>query len=352
MSKPDLRVALFACLLAGSAHAADLALLFDDSAVLDVRIEAPIGVLMEVRPDESYLKGTFALTDSDGQEHQFPLKLRTRGNYRRDESHCDFAPIRLNFPRDDVYGTLLTGQDKLKLVTHCRTRESRYENYLLREYLAYRLFAALSDASFRVRLLRITYVDNQDGSDLTRYGFVIEEDKAVRKRNGLKNVKARLVRHDDHDASRQNLVHVFQYMIGNTEYSLTSPEPNKNCCHNMDLASATRQPPYIALPFDFDFSGLVGAEYAEPNPRYPIRTVDTRFYKGLCKNNELLPATLDLFQSKREELFTIIDEIAAIDKKTAGAMRPARSYIETFYKLIDDPDEVRKQLIERCNEPE
>ena len=350
MPKPDLRIALIACLLAGFANAADLALLFDDSAVLDVRIEAPIGVLMEVRPDEAYLKGTFSLTESDGQEHQFPLKLRTRGNYRRDKSHCDFAPIRLNFPRDDVYGTLLTGQDKLKLVTHCRTHEYKYEDYLLREYLAYRLFAALSDASFRVRLLRVTYVDTQDGSDLTRYGFVIEDDKAVRKRNDLKNVKVRQVGHDDHDASRQNLVHVFEYMIGNTEYSLTSPEPSKNCCHNIDLLSATKEPPYIALPYDFDFSGLVGAEYAEPNPRYPIKTVTTRFYKGLCKNNALLPETLGLFQRKREDLFAIIDEIAAIDEKTARAMRPARGYIEKFYKLIDDPDEVRKQLAERCTE--
>jgi hypothetical protein len=350
MSIRDLRAVLFACLLAGPVEAADHAPLFADNAVLDVRIEAPIGVLMDVRPDEAYLKGTFTLTGSDGLEVLFPLKLRTRGNYRRDKSHCDFAPIRLNFRKNDVYDTLLAGQDKLKLVTHCRTDEYKYENYLLREYLAYRLFAALSNTSYRVRLLRVTYIDTQDASDLTRYGFVIEDDKAVRKRNGLKNVKVRQVGPDDHDASRQNLVHVFEYMIGNTEYSLTSPEPGKNCCHNMDLASANKEPPYIALPFDFDFSGLVDAEYAEPNPRYPIKTVSTRFYKGLCKNNALLPETLDQFQSKREELFAIIDEIAAIDKKTARAMRPARSYIEKFYKVIDDPDKVREQLTEGCND--
>ena len=351
MSMPDLRAVMLACLLAGSAEAADNARLFDDDAVLDVRIAAPIGVLMDVRPDEAYLKGTFTLIDSDGQEHLFPLKLRTRGNYRRDKSHCDFAPIRLNFPRNDVYNTPLAGQDKLKLVTHCRSKESKYEDYLLREYLAYRLFGALSETSYRVRLLRITYVDTQDGNNLARYGFVIEDDKAARKRSGLKKVKLRQVGHDDHDAGRQNLVHVFQYMIGNTEYSLTAPEPGKNCCHNMDLLSATKEPPYIALPFDFDFSGLVGASYAEPNPRYPIKTVSTRFYKGLCKNNALLPETLDFFQRKREDLFAIIDEIATLDEKTARAMRPARDYIEKFYKVIDDPDEVQKQLAGRCAEP-
>ena len=351
MSMPDLRAVMFVCLLASSAEAAGQALLFDENAVLDVRIEAPIGVLMDVRPDEAYLKGTFAFTDSNAQEHTVSLKLRTRGNYRRDKSHCDFAPIRLNFPRNDVYGTLLTGQDKLKLVTHCRTHEAEYQHYLLREYLAYRLFAALSETSYRVRLLRITYVDTQDVSELTRYGFVIEDDKSVRKRNGLKKDKSRQVGHDDHDARRQNLDHVYQYMIGNTEYSLSAQEPGKNCCQNMDLLSATKQPPFIALPFDFDFSGLVDAPYAEPNPRYPIKTVSTRFYKGLCKNNALLPETLDIFQSRRKDLLAVIDEIAGLDEDTARAMQSARNYIETFYKVIDDPDGVQEQLAGRCAEP-
>ena len=195
MPIPDLRAVMLACLLAGSAVAADHAPLFNDNDVLEARIEAPIGVLMDVRPDETYLKGMFTLTDLDGQEHLFPLKLRTRGNYRRAEHHCDFAPIRLNFRKNDVYDSLLDGQDKLKLVTHCRTNEPEFDDYVLREYLAYRLFAELSDTSYRVRLLHITYVDTQDGSNITRYGFVIEDDKAVAKRNGLKRVKVRRVGH-------------------------------------------------------------------------------------------------------------------------------------------------------------
>jgi hypothetical protein len=347
----DLRAVLLACLLAGPAVAADPAPLFSDHTVLDVRIEAPIKVLMEVRPDESYLKGTFVFTDLDGVERDMPLKLRTRGNYRRDESHCDFAPIRLNFPKNDVYGTLLEGQDKLKLVTHCRSDAPQHERYLLREYLAYRLFAELSEISYRVRLLRITYHDPYEDESLTRYGFVIEDDKAVAKRNELKTIKFRRVTHDDYDPLYQNLVHVFQFMIGNTEYSLTSPEPSKNCCHNVDLMAAIKAPPFIPVPFDFDFSGLVDAAYAEPNPRYPIRTVRTRFYKGRCKNNAQIPETLAEFQRKRDDLFAVIASVADLDDQAARSARAARDYIERFYKLIGDPDEVRKQLVEHCDEP-
>lgn len=351
MPMPEPRAVVFACLLAGQAAAADhSAPLFGDDAVLDVRIEAPMKVLMDVRPDDAYVEGTFSYEDLDGRVRQLPLKLRTRGNYRRDKSHCDFAPLLLNFPKKMVSGTLLAGQDKLKLVTHCRSSEFRFEQYLLREYIGYRLFSELSEISYRVRLLRITYHDPYEDTELTRYGFVVEDDKAVAKRNDLQLVKVRRATRDNHDAARQNLVHVFQYMIGNTEYSLTSPEPDKNCCHNMDLLSASNEAPFIALPFDFDFSGLVDSPYAEPNPRYPIRTVRTRFYKGRCSNNARLPETLDLFQRKREDLFAVIDHVADLDKRAARAARAARRYIKKFYKVIEDPEKVRKRLVEHCDE--
>lgn len=348
MPLPAIVSLLYVVTLTSATEASERAPLFADHTVLDVRIEAPIGVLMDVRPDEAYLKGTFVFPDLDGAEQRMPLKLRTRGNYRRDKSHCDFAPIRLNFPKGGVHRTWLDGQDKLKLVTHCQTYEFKFEYYLLREYLAYRFFAELSDISYGVRLLRITYFDTEDQKELTRYGFVIEDDKAVAKRNDLKIVNTRFVEHEQHVAARQNLVHVFEYMIGNTEYSLVAPEPDKKCCHNMDLLSATREPPFVALPYDFDFSGLVQAAYAEPNPKYPIKSVRTRFYKGRCSNNELLPDTLELFRSKRDALLAIIDSVEAIDDKSARAARPARSYVEKFFEIIDDPDAVTKQLVERC----
>jgi len=351
MSTSDLRVVPLFCLLAGAAQASEPAPLFSDDTALDVRIEAPMKVLMDVRPDEADLKGSFTFTDIDGEEREVSLKLRTRGNYRRDASHCDFAPIRLDFPKNDVYRTLLSGQNKLKLVTHCRNYEFEFEYYLFREYLAYRLFSELTDVSYRVRLMNVTYIDPQEDTEITRFGFVIEDDKAVAKRNGLKFAKIRHVTLDDHDRARQNLVNVFQFMIGNTEYSLTSPEPDKKCCHNIDLLSATKEAPFIAVPFDFDFSGLVSASYAEPNPRYPIKSVRTRFYKGRCANNDLLPDTLELFRRKRDDLLAIVDQVSYFDEKAASAIRPARQYVEDFYELIDDPEEVRKQLVEHCDEP-
>ena len=173
--------------------------LFAEDGILRVTIDAPIATLMDVRPDEAYLKGSFTFTDLDGAEKRVSLKLRTRGNFRRKPEHCDFAPIRLNFVKSEVKNTLFDGQDKLKLVTHCKTWEEGFEEYVFREYLAYRIYQVLTDVSYRVRLLDITYFDTQKDGELNRIGFVIEDDGDVRDRNDLEKVKVRFLDYQYYD---------------------------------------------------------------------------------------------------------------------------------------------------------
>ncbi len=341
-------------LAAATACGADSApaALFADNAVIEAQLDAPFSTLMNDRPDEAELTGSFAWVEPDGTSRRVEAKLRTRGNYRRAKNHCDFAPLRINFKKGDVAGTVFDGQDKLKLVTHCRTWEREFQSIILREYLAYRLFRELTDVGYGVRLLRIRYHNTESGNDYTRFGFVIEEDKAMSRRNGLEFAGRQRMSHDQYDRARQNLVQVFQYMIGNTEYSLLSPEPGKDCCHNADVLSADKTPPFIVVPFDFDFSGLVDAPYAQPNPRYPIKNVRTRYYKGLCANNDLLPATLDVFRDRREAMFRVIDQLEPLPVAGKSAARSARRYIDEFYEILDDPAAVEANLVARCRAPE
>jgi hypothetical protein len=355
-ARPCHALALLPCLVlaATAAFGTDPspAPLFGSDDLLEVTLDGPFNALMNDRPDEAELTGSFAWDEPDGTAHRVEVKLRTRGNYRRAKHHCDFAPLRLNFKKGDVAGTVFDGQDKLKLVTHCRTWEREFRSIILREYLAYRLFRELTDISYGVRLLRVTYFNTQSGNDYTRYGFVIEDNKAMSRRNDLKFAGRRFVSHDEYDRARQNLVQVFQYMIGNTEYSLLSPEPEKDCCHNADVLSADKTPPFKIVPFDFDFSGLVEAPYAQPNPKYPIKRVRTRYYKGLCANNDLLPATLDAFRDRREAIFSVIAELKSLPESGATAARTAQRYIEEFYEILDDPAAVEEKLVAQCRVPE
>jgi hypothetical protein len=324
--------------------------LFADDSLLEVRIEAPITTLMDVRPDVAYLDGSFTYAEPDGSTRKLSLKLRTRGNYRRDPSHCSFAPIRLNFVKSELKGTLFEGQDKLKLVTHCRTIEGiTFEQVVAREYFAYRLLHEITSISYAVRMFDITYVDTESGKETHRLGFVIEDDKAVAKRNGLRVVKLERVAPEDLDPRRQNLVHLFSYLIANTEYSFVNPEPGKECCHNIDVLSATGGPPYLPLPFDFDFAGIVNAPYAQPNPRYPIRIVRTRFYKGVCSNNALLPESIELLLAREDAIRQLIEETGFLSPKS---QRSIENMVDKFYAIIADPGAIAEYLTGKCNEAE
>ena len=326
----------------------DVAPLFATDTVLEVTIEAPMGALMDVRPDKAYLDGSFTFTKEDGTRQKLGLKLRTRGNYRRAKEHCDFAPIRLNFSKSQVKDTLFAGQNKIKLVTHCQNNEPKYEQLVLREYLAYRMLHELTPKSFAVRLMRITYIDTENKQSRTKLGFVIEEGDAVAKRNGMKLAKVGLVTREYLDLDQENLIHVFEYMIGNTEYSVLRSEPNKNCCHNVDLMAPKGVSLYTPIAYDFDFAGLVNAPYAEPNPRYGLPTVRVRLFKGRCEYDEPLQNTIRYFHEKKDRLYQIIDES---DLLTSISASHIRKYIDTFYERIAEPADVEKWLIDKCYEP-
>jgi len=321
--------------------------LFADHAPLPVTIEAPLTTLMRDRPDEEYLDGTFSFTGEDGEVRTVDLKVRTRGKYRRQVEHCDFAPLRLNFRREQVADTEFGGQDKLKLVTHCKSDRPYYEQLVLREFLAYRFLRAMTDKSFAVRLFQIDYVDTEGAKSMTKVGFVIEDDDDVAERNGMVAVKTGNISSGDLDRGQQNLINVFQYLIGNTEYSLTVGEPDADCCHNADLMSATGGPPFTPLAYDFDFAGIVNAPYAEPNPRFKLRTVRHRLYRGSCENNELLPATVQRFLDKRDVIYGIVDELELLSSRSR---RDVTRYLNSFYDHIAQTKSMHARFLDRCED--
>jgi hypothetical protein len=319
--------------------------LFASHAPLEVTIEAPLTTLMDERPDDEYLEGTFSYIGDDGAVQTFDLKIRARGKFRLQEDICNFAPIRLNFKKKQVADTLFAGQDKLKLVTHCQQNKPLYEQFVLREYLAYRILQVMTDKSFGVRLLHINYVDTEGRSSRTKYGFVIEDDDDVADRNGMKSINIGDVTHDDLDPRQQNLVYMFQYMIGNTDFSLINGPEISKCCHNSKLLSGTGGAPFTPLPYDFDFSGLVKAPYASPDRRYRLASVRSRLYRGHCSNNDLLPDTFRLFLDRKDAVYAIVDELEIF---TANTRRLVIRYLDSFYDCITRPEAIAVEFTDKC----
>jgi hypothetical protein len=317
--------------------------LFADDAMLEVRITAPFSSIMELRSNTEDMDGTLSYQDAEAGEVVLDIGVRTRGRYRRQEDVCSFPPLRLSFSK--TKGTLFAKTSKLKLVTHCRTDMERYTQALLKEYIAYRMLNRVTDRSFRVRLLRATYIESGSGEVVdSNYAFLIEHKKQLAKRLDLKVDNSESARVSALDGEHLNLGSVFQYLIGNTDFSPIKGAKGEACCHNYVLMG-DKNGTLLSVPYDFDMSGLVSAPYATPNPRFGLRNVRERLYRGRCDNNEHLDTSIRAFQDNREAIFGLAAATPGLSKMYQAKVT---NYIGSFYKIIDSPRQVDRRLRNNC----
>lgn len=337
-------VAAFLAGLALASPAAAQTRIFTDDVERAIVIEAPMDSIVRraARTTDAY-PGTLTLRDGP----RFDVELQARGMFRRISGSCTFPPLRLDFQGAQVRGTAFHGQNRLKLVTRCR---SNFEHLLALEYTAYRLFNAITPQSFRVQPLEVTYRDTEGRRrEETQFNFLIEDIDDVARRNRLVaiDVERRELNSAQLDPRAATTVALFQYMIGNLDWDYLNIAEGRSCCHNINhlAASATSRESVIPVPYDFDHSGFVDAPYATPPEGVAIRSVRTRVYRGYCRHNDQLPAVRDLFLQRREQIYAAIDGETRL---TAGQRAGARRYIEGFYEIADDPAEWNRQIVERC----
>jgi len=318
--------------------------LFQSLDVVTARLVAPLATVMSNRNEDAQFEGKLLYVDEAGDNTELDVEIRARGRFRRQKENCTFPPLRLNFKKSQTDGTLFDNQDKLKLVTHCKDRSERYEQALLREYLAYRILNQVTDISFRVRLLRITYEDT-DARKPARvaYGFVVEHKDRLGKRTGLKVLDIESTSVSALQPRYTNLVSVFQFLIGNTDFSPIAGS-KETCCHNHVLFGQDGDLAY-SVPYDFDQAGLVNAPYAGPNPRFQLSSVRQRLYRGRCKNMQFLDETLEQYRQQRDSILKLPEEqvgLADSTRKTLG------KYLAQFYEIIDSPKKVNRKLVRKC----
>ena len=337
-------LALFA--VSGVAHAnGNPDPLFANDDIIEVRIEAPFSAIMQDRQSEEYTPGIFQHTDATGKTVRFDIGLRARGNFRRRVDICDFTPLRLNFKKSQTDGTLFDHQNKLKLVTHCKSNSPRYEQLVLNEYLAYRVLNILTDISFQVRLLRVTYVDTaRNNSERVNLAFLVEHRDRLAKRIDSAIVKTRMVTLPMLDSDYTVLTSIFHYFIGNTDFSPVASAPGEDCCHNHALF-AREDEKYYSIPYDFDMAGFVNAPHARPNPRFHLRSIRERLFRGRCLNNEGVPESVERFFDRREEIYALINAQQLVTKATRKSML---QFVDGFYKSLDSPKKITKNLTKHC----
>ncbi len=310
--------------------------LFESEAVLSFTLFADFKALKGDREQDS--EDRPARLEFESGEEAITLQIRTRGNFRLKRETCrDMPPLRLNFPKKAVRGTVFEGQDKLKLVTHCRNH-SNYEQNTLQEYLVYRMYNLVTDISFQARLVRVTYVDsNGEEDDIARYGFLIESEKAIEERLNVEFLEPETIHPASYDPTAALRISLFQHMIGNTDWSMVRR-------HNVKLVR-TEERVHHPIPYDFDWSGIVNARYAKPDPSLNIRNVRTRVYRGFCLETFDYEQATTTFQHLRgpfEEL------VQGLDGLTDDAREDLVKYIASYYEILDSDERVQDKLVKAC----
>jgi hypothetical protein len=316
--------------------------LFQSHETLDVTISLPLTTMLRERPTEEDLEGTLTYTGEDGAARTLDVKIRARGHSRH--QICKIPPLWLNFKKSQVKDTLFHKQNKLKLSVHCRDSD-RYEQTLLREYVAYRILNLATPMSFQVRLLRITWLDTEGEADpQVRYAFLLEHKNRLGKRIDRKDLKIDETSVAALDPVHLNLTSVFQFLIGNTDFSPIAKSQYNECCHNYVLFSNDRDL-LMAIPYDFDQAGIVSAPYALPGEQFGIRSVRERIYRGRCDNNGYVEGSIEQFRAVRNNVFALIE---TQDGLTRQVRKLVATYVRQFYDIVDDPRRVTRQMINEC----
>jgi hypothetical protein len=278
----------------------------------------------------------------EGSAPAVPLKvnLRTRGAIRLQPDVCGFPPLSIEL-KQDAKRTVFDGQSTVKLVAHCN-EGPRFDQLVLLEYLAYRLYNVMTPRSFRVRLARATYVDSKSGRTLSTHNAVfIEDDDDVARRMEGRAVEMTGLLFKDFDQESLTLMTVFQYMIGNPDYSITG-------MHNVRLVQTAANVRY-AITWDFDVTGLVDPQYELHNARLrkEIAAVRVRSYLGPCRSAEELEPTLAAFRAKQAEMRALVDSIPGLDD---AERRKAAEYLGEFFTVIGSKEHVKRELVDSCHD--
>lgn len=338
--------------MAGAAVAAPAGLFEEGAPALHLTLTAPFPALVKTaRTHMDFYPATLTVSQDGGPPQTLSLQIRARGLTRRTGDLCQFPPLSLNFGKTKLGGTPFAGQRKLKLVTYCRPRED-YQQKIVLESLAYRLYNVITPLSFRIRHAEVTYRQSEADPGLTRFGFLIEDIDDVAARNGREvlEIASKQVRPAQLDPVATARAGLFELMIGNLDWDFLAQVPGMECCHNARLlaapgATAATARDVVPVPYDYDWSGLVDAPYAGPPPGAPIERITDRFYHGYCVSNPQMPQVITEFSARRAALLAVI---ADEPRLTPASTDKATRFLSGFFEMLDNPARVDREILKRC----
>lgn len=307
---------------------------FQDTSVINATLTFNVKKVLANKAKEGVIfPAMFSCRLDDTSKIDNPVSLTVRGHFRR--GYCYLPPLWLTFNDDKVaaFHKLKT----LKLVSSCMTTHSDDQN-LLKEFMAYKIYNLITDKSFRVRLLNLSYRDSSGKKKtMTYHAFLLEDIKQVAKRTDCEAWKGKRVGTEATDRRQMTMVAIFEYMIANTDWAVPVNHNIKLLHSKTDSLSR----PYV-VPYDFDSSGLVNTTYAAPDERLGIESVRERLYRGFPRSMEELKDVLAVYNEQKANIYAAINNFNLF---TSATKREMTDYLDAFYRTINDPSDIKATFI-------
>lgn len=265
-----------------------------------------------------------------------PLLIKTRGHFRRTQGNCTYPPLLLQFnDREKTKSTVFDKQKKLKLVMPCQGDE-----YIIHEYLVYKLYQKFSPYSFKARLVLVYLHDtNSDKDRKPFYGLLLEDEDDMAARNNMVIVE-RKIPQQQIPAPQYHTMSVFEYMIGNTDWSVAYLQNIKL------IAKDSVSIPYV-VPYDFDHAGIVRAPYALPAPELNMFSTRERRYRGYCQPVQtVFDNVLKTFSALKEDVYKVYTDNKLLSPKY---IKSTTDFLDQFYSTIADSKKIHKEFAYPCD---
>lgn len=309
--------------------------IFEEDSVLNLTLKINLNKLLtDIGEDRNWHKG-----DLIWNQKNIKVEVKTRGNFRRNPENCNFPPLYVAFDSLSRIGTPFEKYEKIRLVSHCQKDSLLYEQISLEEHNIYQTYTLFTDKSVETRLCQITYQDTESKEPTsTKIAFFVEGTDFSAQRFGAKVVEQNdTIQYLECNSFLTTQLAVFQFMVGNSDWSIS----NK---HNLSVLELSPKN-YTAIPFDFDFAGIIDAPYAGTDPDLGTESVTERVYRGHCQSDAELLLVLDKFKEKENEVKQIWQNLPFHQPK-----RKAKSlkYIDGFYTIIQNKDSIDYYFLENC----
>lgn len=306
-----------------------------DSSISHIEVNTDWKAIRKHRKAKYYAPSNVVLINKSGQGIVLSAEVRLRGHMRME--NCEIPPLKIKFNKDELAFHGFSLLNEWKIVLPCE-RASDYHQFLLKEYLAYKIWELLSPHALRTHLTEVHLVNGSKSQTMT--GFILEDAEEIADRLHANEYKAMKVHVRTLDEQQFLTMCLFQFMIGNTDWFVSNQ-------HNIIFLGSTDKVSLTPVPYDFDYAGLVDSPYAVHHKTIDLSSVTLRYYQGNCHSEEDVMKVLDVFFKRKEEILALPWNIPGL---TDRSRKEATKYLEEFYEIVEDPGKLKNQILKACGQ--